>query len=64
MLNGTEVQSDTRVVFINDNNLYKMDIVEVQLKDAGEWRAVIRNRLAEKTLMSNLDVIRKILWSY
>lgn len=59
MLNGTEVQSDSRIKFVNEDNQYKMDIIDVKLQDAGEWRAVVRNRLAEKVLTANLDVIRK-----
>lgn len=60
MLNGTEVQSDSRIKFVNEDNQYKMDIIDVKLQDAGEWRAVVRNRLAEKVLTANLDVIRKL----
>lgn len=57
MLNGTEVQSDNRIKFTDDENLHKMDIIDVKLQDAGEWRAVVRNRLAEKALTANLNVI-------
>uniref|UniRef100_A0A336L6B8 CSON000837 protein n=1 Tax=Culicoides sonorensis TaxID=179676 RepID=A0A336L6B8_CULSO len=64
LLNGTQVQQDNRVVFTNQENNYKMDIVDVKLQDAGEWRAVVRNRLSEKVLTANLEVIRKFSFKF
>lgn len=40
---------------------YKIENRDVKEADAGEWKAVVKNRIGEKTLPCNLTVIRKIL---
>lgn len=39
--------------------LYKIENLDVKEADAGEWKAVVKNRIGEKSLPCNLTVIRK-----
>lgn len=38
---------------------YTLENKDVKREDAGEWQAVVKNRLAEKSISALLDVIRK-----
>ena len=57
MLNGTAVKSSERVKITESGEKYKIEISEVLMADHGEWSFVAKNRLGEKKLNANLEVI-------
>ena len=57
MLNGTVVKSSERVKITESGETYKIDIKEVMMTDHGEWSFVAKNRLGEKKINANLEVI-------
>ncbi|KAL7050000.1 hypothetical protein ACKWTF_003934 [Chironomus riparius] len=57
MLNGSVVKSSERVKITESGENYKIDIVDVIMSDHGEWSFVAKNRLAEKKISANLEVI-------
>ena len=57
MLNGSIVKSSERVKITESGENYKIDIVDVIMSDHGEWSFVAKNRLAEKKISANLEVI-------
>lgn len=64
--NGKAVKADDRIKITNVEDKYTLENTNVLTSDAGEWTAVVKNRLAEKSISCLLDVIRKfhcILWA-
>jgi Immunoglobulin I-set domain len=59
LCNGTPVKASDRIKITNDGEKYRLDIVDVKMCDAGEWKGVIKNCVGEKALSANLEVIRK-----
>lgn len=57
MLNGTVVKSSERVKITESEETYKIEIKETLMADHGEWSFVAKNRLGEKKLNANLEVI-------
>lgn len=57
MLNGSVVKSSERVKITESGETYRIEIVDVVMTDHGEWTFVAKNRLAEKKLNANLEVI-------
>lgn len=57
MLNGSVVKSSERVKITESGETYRIEIVDVVMADHGEWSFVAKNRLAEKKLNANLEVI-------
>lgn len=57
MLNGSSVKSSERVKITESGEKYKIEITDVIMADHGEWSFVAKNRLAEKKLNANLEVI-------
>ncbi|KAG5678438.1 hypothetical protein PVAND_008111 [Polypedilum vanderplanki] len=57
MLNGNVVKSSERVKITETDETYKIDIVDVVMSDHGEWSFVAKNRLGEKKINANLEVI-------
>ncbi|XP_058829179.1 obscurin isoform X2 [Topomyia yanbarensis] len=56
-LNGVEVKSSDRIRISDSGTTYKIENRDVKEADAGEWKAVVKNRIGEKTLPCNLTVI-------
>ncbi|XP_055610566.1 obscurin isoform X4 [Uranotaenia lowii] len=54
---GEEVQASDRIRFTDSGTTYKIENRDVKEADAGEWKAVVKNRIGEKTLPCNLTVI-------
>ena len=61
MLNGNVVKSSERIKITESGETYKIDISEVLMADHGEWSFCAKNRLGEKKLVANLEVIGKKL---
>lgn len=57
--NGKPVKSDDRVKIIQDGNLYKLDITEAKLEDAGSYQVSITNKLGEEVRKAELRVSRE-----
>lgn len=57
MLNGSSVKSSERVVIKESGEKYSIDIKDVVMADHGEWSFVAKNRLGEKKINANLEVI-------
>jgi Immunoglobulin I-set domain len=57
MLNGTAVKSSERVKITESGETYKIEIVDVVMSDHGEWSFVAKNKLGEKKINANLEVI-------
>lgn len=55
--NGEEVKASERIRITDSGTLYKIENLDVKEADAGEWKAVVRNRIGEKSLPCNLTVI-------
>ncbi|XP_052566290.1 obscurin isoform X7 [Culex pipiens pallens] len=55
--NGEEVKASDRIRFTDSGTTYKIENRDVKEADAGEWKAVVKNRIGEKTLPCNLTVI-------
>lgn len=55
--NGTVVKSSERVKITESGETYKIDIVDVVMADHGEWAFTAKNRLGEKKITANLNVI-------
>ncbi|XP_062553320.1 obscurin isoform X6 [Armigeres subalbatus] len=55
--NGEEIKSSERIRITDSGTLYKIEILDVKEADAGEWKAVVKNRIGEKPLPCNLTVI-------
>lgn len=56
---GKPIKGDSRVNVIEDGKLYKLDIVEAKLEDAGAYEVVIKNKLGEEVRKAKLNVSRK-----
>ncbi|XP_053686874.1 obscurin [Sabethes cyaneus] len=56
-LNDTEVKSSDRIRITDSGTTYKIENRDVKEADAGEWKAVVKNRIGEKTLPCHLTVI-------
>lgn len=59
LLNGTAIKADSRLKVTDSGEKYKLDIVDVKMADQGEYKAVVKNRIGERVLTANLEVIRK-----
>lgn len=59
ILNGNVVKSSDRVKITESGEKYIIEIKDVIMADKGEWNFVAKNRLGEKKLNTNLEVIRK-----
>lgn len=59
LLNGTPIKADSRLKITDSGEKYKLDIVDVKMADQGEYKAVVKNRIGERVLTANLEVIRK-----
>lgn len=57
MLNGTVVKTSERVKITETGETYKIDFTETIMADHGEWSFVAKNRLGEKKISANLEVI-------
>jgi Immunoglobulin I-set domain len=57
MINSTVVKSSERVKITESGETYKIDIKETVMADHGEWSFVAKNRLGEKKISANLEVI-------
>lgn len=57
MLNGTVVKSSERVKLTESKETYKIEINDVIMADHGTWSFVAKNRLGEKKLNADLEVI-------
>ncbi|EAT34172.1 AAEL013559-PA [Aedes aegypti] len=57
MHNGEEVKASERIRITDSGTLYKIENLDVKEADAGEWKAVVKNRIGEKALPCNLTVI-------
>lgn len=57
--NGKPIKSDERVKVIQDGNLYKLDIIEAKLGDAGSYQVNITNKLGEEIRKAELNVSRE-----
>ena len=57
MLNGSVVKSSERVKISESGETYRIEIVDVLMSDHGDWSFTAKNRLAEKKLNANLEVI-------
>ncbi|XP_021696069.1 LOW QUALITY PROTEIN: obscurin [Aedes aegypti] len=57
MHNGEEVKASERIRITDSGTLYKIENLDVKEADAGEWKAVVKNRIGEKSLPCNLTVI-------
>ncbi|XP_065086396.1 obscurin isoform X3 [Ochlerotatus camptorhynchus] len=57
VLNGEEVNASERIRITDSGTLYKIENLDVKEADAGEWKAVVKNRIGEKTLPCHLTVI-------
>nr|XP_029726472.1 obscurin isoform X2 [Aedes albopictus] len=55
--NGEEVKASERIRITDSGTLYKIENLDVKEADAGEWKAVVKNRIGEKSLPCNLTVI-------
>ncbi|XP_069362837.1 obscurin isoform X3 [Maniola hyperantus] len=53
---GQEVKPDGRVHITNEGDLYKLEIVAVDMKDAGKWQCEIINDLGKQSLQAELSV--------
>lgn len=53
------MKANDRIKIKNVDDKYTIEICDVKREDAGEWQAVVKNRLAEKPISALLDVIRK-----
>ncbi|XP_045774482.1 obscurin isoform X7 [Maniola jurtina] len=53
---GQEVKPDGRVHITNEGDLYKLEIVAVDMKDAGKWQCEIVNDLGKQSLQAELSV--------
>ncbi|XP_049307131.1 obscurin isoform X3 [Bactrocera dorsalis] len=53
---GKPIQADQRVATIVDGDKYRLEIKELQLSDAGEYRVVIKNKCGEKSLQGVLSL--------
>lgn len=56
---GKPIKADDRVKIIQDGNLYKVDITEAKLGDAGTYQVSITNKLGEEVRKAELSVSRK-----
>lgn len=63
MLNGNVVKSSERVKITESGETYKIDISEVLMADHGEWSFCAKNRLGEKKINANLEVIGEDLFA-
>lgn len=59
--NGKPIKSDDRVKIIQEGNLYKLDIIEAKLGDAGSYQVSITNKLGEEVRKAELSVSREYL---
>lgn len=57
--NGKPIKSDDHVKINQDGNLYKLDITEAKLQDAGTYQVSIKNKLGEEVRKAELSVSRK-----
>lgn len=57
MLNGSVVKTTERVTITEREETYSIEINDVIMSDHGEWSFVAKNRLAEKKINANLEVI-------
>ena len=58
--NGKPVKPEgDRVRLIEDGKLFKLEINEVKLADAGDYKIVIKNKLGEKSQQAILSVSRE-----
>ncbi|XP_055536216.1 obscurin isoform X3 [Wyeomyia smithii] len=55
--NDTEVKSSDRIHITDSGTTYKIENRDVKEADAGEWKAVVKNRIGEKILPCQLTVI-------
>ncbi|XP_054088791.1 obscurin [Zeugodacus cucurbitae] len=53
---GNLIQTDQRVAVITDGDKYRLEIKELQLSDAGEYKVVIKNKCGEKSLQGVLSL--------
>uniref|UniRef100_A0A0K8U7P3 Muscle M-line assembly protein unc-89 n=2 Tax=Bactrocera latifrons TaxID=174628 RepID=A0A0K8U7P3_BACLA len=53
---GKPIQADQRVATIVDGEKYRLEIKELQLPDAGEYKVVIKNKCGEKSLQGVLSL--------
>lgn len=56
---GKPIKADGRVKIVEDGQLYKLDITEVQLADKGDYKLIIKNQLGELTKQAQLTVSGK-----
>ncbi|CAH2103000.1 unnamed protein product [Euphydryas editha] len=56
LLNGEEVKPNGRIHVSNVGDLYKLEIDNVELKDAGNWQCEVINNLGKQTLQAELTV--------
>ncbi|XP_067629054.1 obscurin isoform X3 [Eurosta solidaginis] len=54
--NGDPIQADQRVTTIIDGDKYRLEIKELKLVDAGEYKVVIKNKCGEKALQGVLSL--------
>lgn len=57
--NGNPIKADSRVKVIDDGKLYKLDITEAKLEDAGAYQIIVKNKVGEQTRKAQLSVSRK-----
>ncbi|XP_054736972.1 obscurin isoform X2 [Anastrepha obliqua] len=53
---GKPIQADAHVATIVDGDKYRLEIKELQLSDAGEYKVVIKNKVGEKSLQGVLSL--------
>lgn len=56
---GKEVKPSSRVHLTNDGDVYKLEIDNVDMKDAGQWQCEISNDLGKDVLKAQLTVSRE-----
>lgn len=56
---GKPIKADGRVKIVEDGQLYKLDITEVELADQGDYKLIIKNQLGELTKQARLSVSGK-----
>lgn len=56
---GQPLKADGRVKIVEDGQLYKLDITEVQPGDKGDYKLIIKNQLGELTKQAKLSVSSK-----
>lgn len=56
---GKPIKDDSRVKVIEDGKIYKLDITQAKLEDAGSYEIIIKNKLGEEKRKAQLSVSRK-----